>query len=106
MKAILKNFRQSPRKTLLVARTLRGKKAAQALEMLRMIDKKISHPLRKLILSAISNAQQQGKEGAENLTVQEIRVDQGTTLKRYRPRAFGRATPIRRKTSTIHVELQ
>lgn len=106
MKATLKNFRQSPRKVLLVAKTLRGKKIAQALDMLRFVNKKTSHPLRKLVLSAMSNAQQQKKKDSGNLTIRDIKVNQGITLKRFRPRAFGRATPIRRRTSTIHIELQ
>ena len=106
MKATLKNFRQPPRKVLLVTKTLRGKQAVHALTTLRLIDKKISEPLRKLITSAINNAKQTGKENTKDLKIENIKVDQGTMLKRYRPRAFGRATPIRRRTSTIHVELQ
>lgn len=106
MKATLKNFRQSPRKVLLVTKTLRGKQTSQALTMLRFIDKKISEPLHKLILSAMNNARQAGKTNPDNLKIEDIRVNQGIMLKRYRPRAFGRATPIRRRTSTIHVELQ
>ena len=106
MKATLKNFRQSPRKVLLVAKTLRGKKTAQALDILRFVDKKASHPLRKLVLSAINNAQQSGKKNSENLIIRDVKVNQGVTFKRFRPRAFGRATPIRRRTSTIHIELQ
>lgn len=106
MKATLKNFRQSPRKMLLVARTLQGKKVTHALETLQLINKKAAQPLHKLIASAMDNAQKQGKKSAENLVIKDIRVNQGVTLKRYRPRAFGRATPIRRRASTIHVELQ
>ena len=106
MKASLKNFRQSPRKVRLVARSLRGKQARQALGMLHMIDKKVSDPMRKLILSAVHNAQQAGKQDADQLVIGDVRVDQGMLLKRWRPRAFGRATPIRRRSSTIHIELQ
>ena len=106
MKATLKNFRQSPRKMLLVAKMLRGKKVNQALETLRLTNKKAAHPLHKLIVSAMHNAQQQGKKNAENLEIGDIKVNQGTTLKRYRPRAFGRATLIRKRASSIHVELQ
>ena len=106
MKAALKNFRQSPRKMLLVAKTLRGKKVTQALETLQLINKKAAQPLHKLIASAMSNAQVQGKKNAENLVIKDIKVDQGVTLKRWRPRAFGRATPIRKRASSIQVELQ
>ena len=106
MKATLKNFRQSPRKVRLVARVLRGKPAHQALAMLRTVDKKVSEPIRKLILSAMNNAQQAGKQDADKLVIGDVRVDQGMLLKRWRPRAFGRATPIRRRSSTVHIELQ
>ena len=106
MKATLKNFKQSPRKVLLVTKTLRGKQTAHALAMLQLIDKKVSEPLHKLITSAMNNAKQAGKKDVENLKIQDIRINQGMVLKRYRPRAFGRATLIRRRTSTIHIELQ
>ena len=106
MKAILKNFKQSPRKVLLVAKTLRGKQVQQALALLHTIDKKVSDPMRKLILSAVSNAQQSGNQQTDGLVIGDITVAQGMLLKRWRPRAFGRATPIRRRTSTIQIELQ
>ena len=106
MKATLKNFRQSPRKVRLVAQTLRGKQAAQALETLRLVDKKVSEPLCKLIRSAIHNAEQAGNKETKKLVIENIRVDEGLLLKRWRPRAFGRSTPIRRRASTIHIELQ
>ena len=106
MKATLKNFRQSPRKVSLVAETLRGKQVKQALEMLQLINKKVSDPLCKLILSAVCNAEQGGVENADALLIKHVRVDQGMQLKRWRPRAFGRATLLRRRFSTIHVELQ
>lgn len=106
MKAKLKNFRQSPRKVSLVAQTLRGKQVKQALEMLRLINKKVSDPLRKLILSAVHNAEQGGVENTDALSIKDVRVDHGMLLKRWRPRAFGRATLLRRRSSTIHIELQ
>lgn len=74
--------------------------------MLQLIDKKISEPLHKLISSAIHNAKQAGKEDADGLKIGDIKVSQGIVLKRYRMRAFGRATPIKKRTSTIHIELQ
>ncbi|MCY4577039.1 MAG: 50S ribosomal protein L22 [Candidatus Kaiserbacteria bacterium] len=105
MKATLKNFRQPARKVLLTAKALRGKPVAHALAMLQMLDKKVSGPMRKLILSAVHNAEQGGAKNTDALLIRDIRVDQGVMLKRWRPRAFGRATPIRRRSSTIHIEL-
>ena len=106
MKATLKNFRQSPRKVRLIAKVLRGKQVRQALAILHTIDKKVSDPMRKLVLSAVSNAQQAGKRDSDTLVIDDVRVNQGMVLKRWRPRAFGRATPIRRRTSTIYITLQ
>ena len=106
MKATLKNFRQSARKVLPVAQALRGRQVAQALAILHATDKKVSDPLRKLLLSAVSNAEQSGASNAKELTVKSVQVSQGVMLKRWRPRAFGRATPIRRRSSTVHIELQ
>ena len=105
MKATLKNYRQSPRKVRLVADMVRGKPVPHALALLRIADKKAGMPIHKLLLSAVSNAARDGK-GAESLTVGSITVDGGMTLKRYRPRAFGRATPLRRRMSTVHITLQ
>lgn len=105
MKAVLKNYRQSPRKVRLVAKVLRGKDVSRALSLLRFIDKKASDPMRKLIASAVKNAEQAGKQSA-GLKIADVVVNQGPVLKRYRPRAFGRSTLIKRETSTIRVELQ
>ena len=106
MKATLKNFKQSPRKVRLVTKVLRGKQVRQALVLLHTLDKKVSEPLRKLILSAVSNARQAGKQDLDTLLISDIQVNQGMLLKRWRPRAFGRATLIRRRASTVHIELQ
>ena len=105
MKATLKNYRQSPHKVRLIARLLRGKEVSRALDLLRMIDKKAGEPLHKLLVSAMSNAKQSGKK-TDDLTVTSVVVNEGLMAKRYRPRAFGRSTLIRRRTSTIHIELQ
>ena len=105
MKATLKNYRQSPRKVRLVADTICGKKVPYALAMLQSVDKKVSEPMRKLIQSAVQNAQESGKN-AESLVIGGVIVNQGIMMKRNRPRAFGRVAPLRRRTSTIQVTLQ
>ncbi|MDE0243143.1 MAG: 50S ribosomal protein L22 [Candidatus Kaiserbacteria bacterium] len=102
MKATLKNYRQPPRKVRLVTREVLGKQVPQALALLQVIDKKISEPISKLIRSAVTNA---GKR-AEDMVVRSVIVNQGIVMKRYRPRAFGRATPNVRRTSTVHVTLE
>ena len=101
MKATLKNYRQSPRKVRLITRELRGQNVAHALALLCSVDKKASLPLQRLIASAVANA----GTPAETLKIQDITVNQGMTLKRYRPRAFGRAFPLRKRSSSIHISL-
>ena len=103
MKAILKNYRQSPRKVRLVANTIRGKSVVDALTTLSGLEKKVSSPMIKLINSAVNNAE--SKESGE-LMIKTLIVNEGDTLKRARPRARGRSAPIKKRSSTISVELQ
>ena len=104
MRATLKNYRQSPRKVRLVADVVRGQAVPRALNILRVLDKRASLPLYKLLCSAVENAKQAGKP-ADDLRVERIIVNEGMLLKRYRPRAFGRSAPLRKRTSTVHITL-
>jgi large subunit ribosomal protein L22 len=104
MKAILKNYRQSPRKVRLVADVIRGKKVTDALAMLKFVDKRASGPFAKVVASALANAVAQGKS-PERLIVKKVAVDKGTTLKRFTPRARGSASRINKRSSHISVEL-
>ena len=104
VKAILKNYRQSPRKVRVVADTVRGKKAADAVTILSFIPKRAGEPLQKLVASAIANAKNLSIP-TENLLVKEIRVDSGAILYRRRPRSRGMANPIRKRTSQVSVIL-
>jgi len=104
MKAILKNYRQSPRKVRLVADVIRGKKVTDALAMLKFVDKRASGPFAKVVASALANAIAQGKS-PERLIVKKVAVDKGTTLKRFTPRARGSASRINKRSSHISVEL-
>ena len=104
MKAVLRNYNQSPRKVRLVANLVRGKDVQKALTILKFADKKAAEAVRKLIASAVANARQKG-ENEEGLIVKKIFVDEGMKLKRYMPRAFGRASLIRKRRSHITVEL-
>lgn len=105
MKAILRNYRQSPRKVALAAALVRGKTAGVALHQLRFATKRASAPLIKLIESAISNAKNQGVVNPEGLTIQEFRVDKGVTLKRMMPRARGSAARILKRSSHVILTL-
>jgi large subunit ribosomal protein L22 len=104
MKAILKNYRQSPRKVRLVADVIRGKKVADALAMLKFVDKRAASPFAKVVASAVANAVQAGKS-PERLFVKSVAVDKGTVLKRFTPRARGSASRINKRNSHIQVEL-
>lgn len=105
MKAILRNYRQSPRKVALAAALVRGKTAGVAITQLKFATKRASAPLIKLIESALSNARSQGVANPEGLTIQEFRVDQGVTLKRMMPRARGTGARILKRSSHVILTL-
>ncbi len=105
MKASLKNYRQSPRKVRLVADLIRGKKVSKALLELNYLPKRATEVIKKLINSAIANAEKNFKVSSDDLVIKEITVDQGVTLKRYRPRARGVAKRINKRTSNIALTL-
>ena len=102
--AILKTYRQSPRKVRLIADSIRGKKVQDALTLLQFADKRAAGPVEKLVKSALANAKDNGME-EEGLVVSKITVDGGKILYRRRARARGSAAPIRKRTSHIQVEL-
>lgn len=104
MKAFLKNYRQSPRKVRLVAGLIKGKKVDQALVQLDFLAKRGSDPMKKLLLSAISNAKNMGIE-KDNLYVKEARVDKGIVMKRMMPAAMGTGHRINKRTSHITILL-
>jgi len=105
MKAYLRNYRQSPRKVRLLADLIRGKDVSRALPVLDVLSKRAALPVKKLLESAIANATNNEGVSKESLFVKEIRVDEGPTLKRIRPRARGSAHPIRKRTSHIMIVL-
>ncbi len=104
MKAVLKNYRQSPRKVRLIADLVRGKKVDQALAQLNFVDKRAAGPFAKVILSAKANALATGV-AADALIIKKVSVDKGVTQKRFMPRARGSASPINKRSSHITVEL-
>ena len=101
MKASLHNYRQSPRKVRLVADTVKGKRVDRALALLAQLPKKAALPVEKLIKSAVANSRQ----SAETLYVKEVTVNKGLVMTRFMPKARGRATPIRKRSSHLDVVL-
>jgi len=106
VKAIAKHIRISPRKVRLVAGLVRGMEAVKALDQLKFINKQAAGPIGKLLNSVIANATNNFELEKNNLYIKEIKVDEGATLKRWMPKARGRATPIRKRTSHITVILE
>lgn len=104
--AKLRYVRIAPRKLRVLADMVRGKPVARAIEELRFTQRSGARPLFKLLVSAVANAEQAaGEVDLDRLYVRRITVDQGPILKRWRPRAMGRATRINKKTSHVFVEL-
>lgn len=103
--AHLKHYRQSPRKVRLVADLVRGKSVERALSLLSALPKRAADPVAKLIRSAQANAHNRGIDAGE-LVIASIHVGQGVVFKRQMPRARGRASLIRKKTSHISVSLE
>ena len=107
MKASVSHLRISPRKVRMVVDTVRGKSASQAMDILRFARKKAAGPVEKLLKSAVANASEfHGVSDVDDLVIEHIAVDEGPTIKRYTPRARGRATPIRKRTSHVRLELR
>jgi large subunit ribosomal protein L22 len=104
MKAVLKNYRQSPRKVRLLADLVRGKKVQDALALLSFADKRAAEPFAKVVRSAAANAKDKGAD-VSTLIIKSVSVNKGTVLKRFMPRARGSASPIRKRNSHIAVEL-
>ena len=104
--ALLKFARISPRKVRLVADTIRGKDVSEAMEMLKFMQKRSAPIIGRLIWSAVNNAKEmKSAVDPDQLFIKHITVDGGPTLRRWRPRAHGRATRIRKRTSHIRVVL-
>ncbi|MFH1350372.1 MAG: 50S ribosomal protein L22 [Pseudomonadota bacterium] len=103
--AVAKYVRISPRKARLVMDQVRGKKVEEVLNQLSFSPKKGAFLLKKLISSALANAEQSSDVDVDTLYIKKIYADEGPTLKRFRPRAMGRATKIMKRTSHLTVIL-
>jgi len=109
-KASLKNLRISARKVRLVADLIRGKRVQDARNILTFNDKKASEPIRKLLDSAVANAESAAAETQARIdtdawVVGMIQVNEGRTLYRFQPAARGRAAKIRKRSSHIDLVL-
>ena len=104
--AKLRYLRVTPRKARIIANMIRGKSVTTAVHSLRFLNKSGAREIFKLLVSAIANAEHKDRGvDVDNLVVRTITVDEGPTLRRWRPRAQGRATRVEKKTSHIFLEL-
>jgi large subunit ribosomal protein L22 len=106
-RAIVRTVRMSPRKVRIVANMIRGKDVDTALNILKLLPKKSARLIVKLVESAAANAEDKakGKADVDALVVKSIQVDNGPIVKRWMPRAMGRANRVQRRTSHITVVL-
>jgi large subunit ribosomal protein L22 len=105
VRARARYVRSAPRKARLVMNHIRGKRVEHAQAILSHAPRAVSGDILKLLNSAIANAESAYELGADELTVRRAYVDEGPTIKRYRPRALGRATKINKRTSHMTIEL-
>ncbi|MBA8888131.1 large subunit ribosomal protein L22 [Dokdonella fugitiva] len=102
-KAILRSARISPQKARLVADQVRGMPVGRATNLLQFSDKKAAHLIKKVLLSAVANAENNLGADVDELKVSKIFVDEGAILKRMHARAKGRGSRISKRTSHITV---
>lgn len=105
VKAFLRNQKVSCQKARIVADLVRGKDVNDAIRILTFMPQKPALMLKKLIESAVANAEQKKTIDVDTLFVKHLSVDMGTSLNRFRPRAQGRATPVRKKSSHFNLIL-
>jgi large subunit ribosomal protein L22 len=105
VRAVAKYIRVSPTKVRRVARAMKGKRVEDALSVLGFMPQRSADILAKVIRSAVANADQRPDVDVDSLSISSIVVNQGPSLKRFRPRAMGRATKILKRTSHITVVL-
>ena len=102
-KAVAKYIRVSPFKARQVADLIRGKDCKEAASILKYTPKRTASLIQKVLKSAVSNAEHNNNLSEDELYISKIFIDEGPTLKRFRPRAQGRATMIRKRTSHITI---
>jgi large subunit ribosomal protein L22 len=105
VRAVGKYLRVSPYKVRLVADLVRGKRVEEALTILKFLPKKGGRLINKTLRSAVANAENRQIIDVDTLVIKTILVDEGPKLKRWRPRAMGRATRILKRTSHITMVL-
>jgi len=106
VKAVARFVRLSPRKARLIMDQIRGKQVEEAVNLLSFAPQKSAFMIKKLVNSAVSNAEQNTELDVDKLYIKRVFADQGPSLKRFRARALGRASRIRKRTSHLTVVLE
>ncbi len=106
VKAKLKNLRISPRKVRISADIVRGCNIEDAIFRLDNTVKKSNEPIKKMLLGAVANAQNNFNLEKESLVITDIQVGEGITMKRWMPRAYGRASEILKRSSHVYITLE
>jgi large subunit ribosomal protein L22 len=102
-RAVLKRFRESPRKVRMVADMIRGRSVDDAMSILRLQQRKAAKMLSKVLGSAIANATENEKADPDQLVVTEVQIDGGPVTKKWMPRSMGRANRILSRTSHVTI---
>ena len=105
VQALTRNARMSPKKVREVARTIQGRKASQAVDLLGLIPRKSARLIQKTLKSAIANAENNNNLSADSLTIKFALIENGPVLKRFKAGARGTAMPRRKKMSHIRIVL-
>ena len=105
VQAINKNIRSSPRKINILLKSIRGKKADIAIRDLSFAKQRIAFDIKKTVQSAIANAENNNQFDIDNLYIKEAYVGKSIVLKRFRPRAKGRASPIKKPYANLTIVL-
>ncbi|WP_027339535.1 50S ribosomal protein L22 [Halonatronum saccharophilum] len=104
-KAVAKRIRISPRKARLVIDLVRGKDIGEAVGILKNTPNKAAKVIEKVLLSAVANAENNHDMIADELYISEAYIDEGPTMKRFKPRAMGQASPINKRTSHVTIKV-
>jgi len=102
-RAVSKHLRITPQKARIVGDMIRGKRVEEALMILDFVPRKAARLISKTLRSVIANAENTQRVDVDRLYVSRITVDEGVTVKRFLPRAHGRATPIKKRSSHITI---
>src|SRR6185369_3303869 len=105
-KAVVRHVGMSPRKMRVIANLVRGKRVDEAMALLKLMPKKGATVIRKLLISAVANAEHKQEVDVDQLLVRDCNVDNGPILKRWMPRSMGRANRIQHRTSHVTVTVE